>query len=367
MGTGEAGAESVPPGSSAGRPQHRGAALRPPNRFLRTRRELDPDIADLDPDAEAAPRTQFIPDHGVSLLTRNDSPDVGFTWSANPYRGCEHGCAYCYARPTHEYLGYDAGLDFETRILVKERAPDLLQAELSRPSWVPEVIALSGVTDCYQPVERRLQLTRACLAVLAQFRNPVTIVTKNALVARDVDLLGELARHQAVAVCLSLTTLDPELRGVLEPRASPPAARLLAIRRLAAAGVPVGVLCAPLIPAINDHEVPRLLEAAAGAGARFASYTVLRLPLAVKPIFLDWLERHFPDRKDKVLNQLRDFREGALNRSAFGERMRGTGPAADRLSQFFKVSARRHGLDTGWPQPSAAAFRRIEPGQLELF
>jgi DNA repair photolyase len=346
---------------------HRGAGTNPPNRFLHTRRAYDPDIADLDPADEPATRTQFIPDLTQSILSRNDSPDVGFTWSANPYRGCEHGCAYCYARPTHEYLGYNAGIDFESRILVKHRAAELLRAELAKPSWKPDVIALSGVTDCYQPVERKLHITRDCLAVLAEFRNPVTIVTKNALVARDVDILADLAQHRAAAVCISLTTLDPELRTVLEPRASPPAARLLAIRRLADAGVPVGVLCAPLIPAINDHEVPRLLEAAASAGATFASYTVLRLPLAVEPIFLDWLQRHFPDRRDKVLGQLRDFRDGALNRSEFGERMRGTGAAADRLSQLFKVSARRHRMDHAWPEPSTAAFRRVIPGQPELF
>ncbi len=346
---------------------HRGAGTNPPNRFLHTRRAYDPDIADLDPADEPATRTQFLPDLAQSILSRNDSPDVGFTWSANPYRGCEHGCAYCYARPTHEYLGYNAGIDFESRILVKHRAAELLRAELAKPSWKPDVIALSGVTDCYQPVERKLHITRDCLAVLAEFRNPVTIVTKNALVARDVDILADLARHRAAAVCISLTTLDPELRTVLEPRASPPAARLLAIRRLADAGIPVGVLCAPLIPAINDHEVPRLLEAAANAGATFASYTVLRLPLAVEPIFLDWLQRHFPDRRDKVLRQLRDFRDGALNRSEFGERMRGTGAAADRLSQLFKVSARRHRLDHAWPEPSTDAFRRVIPGQLEMF
>jgi len=359
-----------PTGHHEARPQppnHRGAGTAPPNRFLTTHREADPDIADLDPAEEPSPQTEFLPDLTQTLLSRNDSPDVGFTWSANPYRGCEHGCAYCYARPTHEYLGYNAGIDFESRILVKHRAPDLLRAELSKPSWKPEVIALSGVTDCYQPVERRLQITRACLAVLADFRNPVTIITKNALVARDVDHLAELARHRAAAVFISLTTLDPDLRSILEPRASPPAARLQAIRRLVDAGVPVGIFCAPIIPAINDHEIPRVLEAAAAAGASFASYTVLRLPLAVEPIFLDWLERHFPDRREKVLNQLREFREGALNRSNFGERMRGTGAAGDRLSQFFKMAARKYGFAKGWPEPSGAAFRRREPGQLEMF
>ncbi len=346
---------------------HRGAGVNPPNRFLHTHRSCDPDATDLDPTEEPDPQTRFIPDLAQSILSRNDSPDVGFTWSLNPYRGCEHGCSYCYARPTHEYLGFNAGIDFESRILVKHHAASLLRSELAKPSWQPTLIALSGVTDCYQPVERRLQITRACLAVLAEFRNPVTLITKNSLVQRDIDHLSELARRNAVAVCISLTTLDPHLRSLLEPRASPPAARLRAIRRLADAGIPVGVFCAPIIPAINDSEIPAVLAAAAEAGASFANYTVLRLPLAVEPIFRDWLQRHFPDRHDKVLGQLRAFRDGALNRSEFGERMRGTGAAADRLRQLFQLSARRNGLLISWPEPSTAAFRRTEPGQLEMF
>lgn len=346
---------------------HRGATHNPANRFLTTHHEVDPDNVDLDPAEEPSPRTEFIADQSQSALTSNDSPDVGFDWSVNPYRGCEHGCAYCYARPTHEYLGYSAGVDFETKILVKHDAPELLRRELSRPGWKPAVVNLSGVTDCYQPIERRLQLTRRCLEVLAEFRNPTTIVTKNTLVARDVDVLGELARHQAVAVFLSVTTLDPELRGILEPRASPPAARLLAIRRLADAGIPVGVLIGPVIPAINDHEIPRIIDAAVSAGASFASYTFLRLPGAVLPVFEGWLARHFPDRQEKVLGQIRAFRDGALNRSDFKERMRGKGPAADRLSQLFHAICRRHGIEGQWPKPSAAHFRRVERGQGELF
>ncbi len=345
---------------------HRGALVNPANRFLVVQRAHDDAFADLDPAEEPAAQTQFIDDHTQSILSRNDSPDVGFTWSVNPYRGCEHGCSYCYARPTHEYLGYGAGIDFESRILVKRQAPELLRAELARPGWSPDVIALSGVTDCYQPIERRLGLTRQCLGVLAEFRNPVVIVTKNALVVRDLDILVELARHQAVAVFISLTTLDPGLRAVLEPRASPPAARLEAIRRLAAAGVPVGILAAPMIPALNDHELPRLVGAAVAAGAQYASYTVLRLPLSVRPVFLDWLERHYPDRRDKILNQLREYREGALNKSDFGNRMRGTGAVADRLSALFAVICRRQGIAGNRPSLSTAAFRRVEPGQLEL-
>jgi DNA repair photolyase len=243
----------------------------------------------------------------------------------------------------------------------------LLRAELSKPSWKPDLITMSGVTDCYQPVERKLKLTRRCLEVLAEFRNPVGIVTKNALVARDIDFLAELARYKAITVCISLTSLNPELRRILEPRASPPTARLAAVRALAQAGVPVGILAAPMIPAINDHELPTIIKAAAEAGAAFASYTVLRLPLTVRPVFLEWLERHFPDRRDKVLNQLRDYRDGALNRSEFGERMRGTGAAADRLSQLFHVSIKRYGISDRWPEVSTASFRRVQKGQLEMF
>ena len=346
---------------------HRGAGINPANRFLHTHHELDLDNSDLNPAEEPDPRTQFIEDHSQSALTSNDSPDVGFDWSVNPYRGCEHGCSYCYARPTHEYLGFNAGLDFETKILVKHNAPELLRRELSKSNWKPAQVNLSGVTDCYQPIEGTLRLTRRCLEVLAEFRNPTSIVTKNALVARDTDLLAELAQHQAVAVFLSVTSLDPTLRTILEPRASPPAARIEAIRRLAQAGIPVGVLIGPVIPAINDHEIPQIIAAAVEAGATFASYNFLRLPGAVAPIFENWLTRHFPDRKEKVLGQIRTFRDGALNSAEFRERMRGTGPVADRLSQLFHMICRRHGIDGHWPKPSAAHFRRVEVGQKELW
>ncbi len=346
---------------------HRGAGFNPANRFVATHRETDPDLSDLDPAEEPSPRTEFIEDNTQTALTKNDSPDVGFTWSLNPYRGCEHGCIYCYARPFHEYLGFSAGLDFETKIVVKPALPELLRRELAAPRWQPDGIALSGVTDCYQPVERRLQITRRCLEVLAEFRNPVGIVTKNALVTRDVDVLGELARHNCAAVFISLTTLDPELRSLLEPRTSPPAARLAAIRKLRAAGIPVGVMIAPIIPALNDHEIPRLIAAAVEAGAQFAGRVVLRLPFAVAPLFEDWLTRHFPDRKEKVLNQIRGLREGKLNDASFGARMTGTGPAAERIGQLMDVACRRAGIAGHWPQLDTRAFRRIEPGQLNLW
>ena len=346
---------------------HRGAISQPANRFSATHRERDPDAEDLDPAEEPLPRTEFIADHTQSILTSNDSPDIGFTYSLNPYRGCEHGCIYCYARPFHEYLGFSAGLDFESKIMVKADAPALLRRELGSAKWKPQPIALSGVTDCYQPVERKLRLTRQCLEVLAEFRNPVGIVTKNALVARDVDVLAELARHQCVLVMVSLTTLDPGVRAILEPRTSPPAARLAAILKLSAAGIPVGVMTAPIIPAINDHEIPELIRAAANAGATFAGRVVLRLPHAVAPLFADWLTRHFPDRKEKVLGQVRALRDGKLNDARFGSRMTGEGIFAEQISQLFRVACQRAGIAGGGPELSTAHFRRREPGQAEFW
>ena len=342
---------------------HRGAAENPPNRFEKI--ALEPD-ADWNPEEDVLPRTQFFKDHSQTIIARNDSPDVGFEASLNPYRGCEHGCIYCYARPTHEYLGFSAGLDFESKIMVKEDAPELLRQELSSPKWQPQVIFMSGVTDCYQPVERRLKLTRRCLEVLAEFRNPVFIITKNQLVTRDLDILGELARHQAACVWLSITTLDGDLRTIMEPRTSPPAARLAAVRELAAAGIPVGVNVAPLIPGLTDHEVPAILKAAAEAGAQAAGYAIVRLPYAVGPLFEQWLARHFPDRKEKVLNRLRAMRGGKLNDSEWGKRMSGEGIFAEQIGQMFEVARRKAGIGSEGPNLSAAAFRRAGGTQLGL-
>ncbi len=307
------------------------------------------------------PRTVFLKDSSKSILSTNQSPDLGFDQSVNPYRGCEHGCAYCYARPTHEYLGYSAGVDFETKILVKEEAPELLRKALLSPRYEPKLIVMSGVTDCYQPVERRLGLTRRCVEVLAEFRNPVFIITKNALVTRDVDLFADLARDRAAGVLVSVTTLDADLCGVLEPRTSRPPARLRAMEILAAAGVPVGVNVAPIIPGLTDHEVPAILKAAKDAGASFAGYTSLRLPYGVGPLFEKWLEAHRPERKDKVLNRVRAMRGGKLNDSTFGSRMRGEGVMARQVGQLFDLAARKAGLSRkGWDL-STAAFRR--PGE----
>ncbi len=272
----------------------------------------------------------------------------------------------CYARPTHEYLGFSAGLDFETRILVKEDAPELLRAELSRKGWRPQVLAVSGVTDAYQPVERRLQITRRCLQVLAEFRNPVAIVTKNHLVTRDADVLAPLARHDAACVNVSVTTLDADLAGRLEPRAARPERRLAAIEELAKAGIPVRVLVAPVIPGLNDHEIPSILAAAARAGARGAGYVLLRLPHADKELFLDWLERHAPLRKDKAVARIRDLHGGGLNDPRFFSRMRGEGVLADQLARLFAVAARKAGLDGERPPLSARAFR-VPSAQLSLF
>lgn len=322
--------------------------------------------ADWNPEEDPAPRTQFIADASASLITYNDSPDIGFDASINVYRGCEHGCAYCYARPFHEYLGYSPGLDFETKIVVKYNAPELLRQELSSPKWKPQVLAMSGVTDCYQPAERKLQLTRRVLEVLLEFRNPVGLVTKNHLVTRDVDVLAQLAKFNAAMVYLSITTLDPELAPKLEPRASLPKMRLAAIKTLREAGVRVGVLTAPMIPGLNDHEMPNILAAAAEAGAQSAGFIPLRLPFGVKDIFADWLTRHFPDRKENVLNRLRSLRGGKLNQADFGERMRGEGIWAEQLQQMFSVATRKLGLNQRDYKLSTEHFRRPGGTQMNL-
>jgi DNA repair photolyase len=354
-----------PPYSNAmARLRGRGTGSNPPNRFVKRSLELDPEAAD--PDAPL-PRTQFLKDSSRTVIARNDSPDIGFERSINPYRGCEHGCVYCYARPYHEFLGFSSGLDFESRILVKEDAPELLREELSSPSWTPQVIAISGVTDAYQPAERRYRLTRRCLEVLAEFRNPTVLITKNHLVTRDIDLLADLARHGSAAVILSITTLDPSLARVLEPRTSTPARRLAALEALAKAGIPAGVNVAPVIPGLTDAEIPAILRAAAGAGASFAGYSVVRLPHAVKDLFSDWLETHYPDRKGKVLNRIRGVRDGALNDPAFGSRMSGEGVYAEQIGALFELSRKKAKLPATRPELSAAAFR-LPPGpQLTLF
>jgi len=290
-------------------------------------------------------RTTVETDATRSIITRNESPDVPFEQSINPYRGCEHGCAYCYARPSHAWLGLSPGLDFETRLFAKPEAARLLAAELRRPGYRCLTIAMGTNTDPYQPVEKRLGITREILRVLADCRHPVGIVTKSALVLRDLDILSEMARDGLASVFLSVTTLDRDLARRLEPRAATPGRRLEAISGLAAAGVPVGVMAAPMIPALNDMALEGILEAAAEAGAEAAGYTLLRLPLEVKALFVEWLETHAPDRAGHVLKLVRETRGGRLNDADFGARMRGAGPYADLLARRFTVASRRLGLE----------------------
>ena len=309
-------------------------------------------------------RTEMLPDMSRSAIVFNRSPDIPFDASLNPYRGCEHGCSYCYARPTHEYLGFSAGLDFETRILVKERAPELLRKELSASRWKPQVVSLSGVTDAYQPIERRLRLTRRCIEVFVEFRNPIFVITKNALVTRDIDLFRQLGEYEAISVTLSITTLDNELQRVLEPRASTPQERLRAIEKLAAAGIPTGVMVAPIIPGLTDSETPAILKAAASAGASLAGYTLLRLPYGLRELFDDWLITHRPLRRKKVLHRLEALRDGKLNDPRFGSRMRGEGIFAKQISDVFRLWARKYALDRPRAPLSTAAFRR--PGGIQL-
>jgi DNA repair photolyase len=348
-------------------PPGRGTAINPPNRFEPLHLEASIwDDPDSPPEERPLPRTQFFFDATDSLLTKNDSPDVGFTWGLNCYRGCEHGCAYCFARPFHEYLGWSSGLDFESKILVKLRAPELLRRELSSPKWIPRPIGMSGVTDCYQPAERHFRLTRQCLEICADARQPILLITKNALVTRDIDVLRELARFDCTVVNISVTTLDTDLGGALEPRASRPAARLRAIAELSAAGIPVNVLVAPVIPGLTDHEVPAILEAVAAAGAKSASYVLLRLPYAVKDVFTQWLDDHAPTKKARVLDRLRTLHNGKLYDSTWGDRMRGHGIFAQQLDQLFNVSLRRAGLNQKDFNLSPAAFRRPRGAQLDL-
>ncbi len=345
----------------------RGANSRPPNRFENFHTEKYADNADdFEPPGPSA-ATQIIRETARSIISYNDSPDVGLEATLNPYRGCEHGCIYCYARPTHEYLGFSCGLDFETKIVVKENAPELLRKTLSSPRWQPKVVGLSGITDCYQPIERKLQITRKCLEVFTGFLNPVVIITKNYLVTRDIDLLEKLAQNHAVGVLISVTTLDAKLAQRMEPRTSQPQRRLEAIRLLSGAKIPVGVNVAPVIPGLTDYQIPSILSAAKAAGAQFAGYTVLRLPYGVAGLFEEWLSRHFPERKQKILNRIRSIREGKLNDPNFHSRMEGKGIYADEIAQVFSLWHRRLGLSEGGPRLSTESFRRPHLRQMELF
>lgn len=337
----------------------RGASSDPQNRFEKLHLEQDlEDFVNLPEEDKPKLTTQFFYDSSKSIISENGSPDLGFSYSMNPYRGCEHGCIYCYARPTHEYLGFSSGLDFESKILIKKEAPELLREKLMSKSWKPDVIMLSGNTDCYQPIERKMKLTRGLLEVLAEFRNPVGMITKNNLVTRDIDILKELAKYNAVAVTVSVTSLDSDLISVLEPRTSRPNARLKAIEELSKNGIPVGVNVAPVILGLTDHEMPRILKAASEAGARQAGYTTVRLPHAVAPLFVEWLGVHRPLRKERVLSAIEEMRGGKLNDPRFGSRMRGEGPMANNLKQMFSIYTKKYGLNQKRIKLSAESFVR---------
>lgn len=346
----------------------RGAVGNPAGRFEALER-AEEDDGWFREDAAVPLRTTLAVDAARTVISRNASPDVPFEQSVNPYRGCEHGCVYCFARPSHAYLGLSPGLDFETRLFHKPDAPARLSAELSRPGYRCRPLALGINTDAYQPVERRTRLTRRLLEVCAAFRQPVSIVTKSALIERDLDLLAELAGQGLAQVMVSVTTLDAELARRLEPRAAAPARRLRTLARLRAAGVPAGVLCAPVIPALNDAELETILAEARAAGACAAGYGVLRLPHELKGLFREWLRHHLPLRADHVMSVLRQMRGGRDYESAFGTRMRGRGPFADLVAQRFRLACRRHGYDAGLPELDCSRFRvpARRGAQLELF
>jgi DNA repair photolyase len=342
----------------------RGSSFNPANRFQPTHMEYE---IDEQTGLPPKPQTTYIRDASKNIVAENNSPDIPFDHSINPYRGCEHGCIYCYARQTHEYLGYSSGMDFESKIIVKHDAPDLLRERLSKRSWQPETLVMSGVTDPYQPVERELELTRSCLKVLAGYRNPVSIITKNYLVTRDIDILSDMAGWNGVRVAVSVTTLDRELARTMEPRTSSPDRRLKAIEQLSAAGIPVSAMIAPIIPGLTDHEVPELLQAVADAGAQNAGYTIIRLPYANKELFKQWLEHHYPNKSDKVLHRIQSLRGGRLNASEFGERMRGKGEFGAQIRQLFHIHKEKVGLNQSIEPLNTTAFRRGGPDQLQLF
>ena len=366
-------ARSLPLASERGAPKGRGTGWMLQHRFSADAREAaDDGWGSLDQQAQAQPlpaATQVIEENVGRILSGNDSPDIGFDLSVNPYRGCEHGCVYCYARPTHSYLNLSPGLDFETRIVAKVNAAERLREALASRGYTPALLNIGSVTDAYQPVERRLGITRAVIQVLAEARHPFSIVTKSSLVERDIDLLAPLAAQRLCAVYVSLTTLDGELARALEPRAAAPHRRLRSIRALAEAGVPVGVSVSPVIPCLTEPELERILEAAAEAGATRAFSIVLRLPWEVNPLFQDWLERHLPERAARVMARVRDMRGGKDNDARFGTRMTGQGVWAQLLRQRFEKASARLGLARQRIELDLSQFRPpgLHPGQGELF
>ncbi len=344
----------------------RGAASNATGRFEPERREYFDDgwesLSDLEPF-----KTEVRDEIAKTIIATNDLPDIGFDKSINPYRGCEHGCIYCYARPSHAYWGYSAGLDFETKLIAKVNAAEALERELGKPSYAPATIMIGSNTDGYQPIERERKITRRVLEVLEKFSHPVAIVTKSALVLRDIDILARLASRGLAKVAISVTTLDHRLSRKMEPRASAPAKRVEAIRQLSAAGVPVAVMAAPLIPALNDNELERILETAAAAGATEAAYVLLRLPLEISPLFQEWLAAEFPHRAKHVMSLVRSTRAGKDYVSCFGERQRGSGHYADQIAARFQLALKRYGLNKRHLSLRSDLFRRPGEAQLSLF
>ncbi|WP_210486076.1 PA0069 family radical SAM protein [Rufibacter aurantiacus] len=344
----------------------RGAQYNPTNPFLKNDYVVE-HLEGIDEPWEQKAATQFFKEFPKTIVNEINSPDLGQGYSMNPYQGCEHGCIYCYARNTHAYWGLGAGVDFEQKIIVKENAPEVLRAQLEHPKWVVKPIMLAGNTDCYQPIEAKKKITRRLLEVLLQYRHPVSLITKNALVLRDLDLLSELHRHQLLHVNISITTLDEELRLKLEPRTSTGAKRLQVVRQLSEAGLPVNVMVAPIIPGLNDHEVPAILEASAAAGALSAAYTIVRLNGAVGETFEDWIHKAYPDRANKVLNQIKACHGGTLNDSQFGRRMAGEGRWAETIQALFKVSKHKYLQGRSMPPYDLTAFTPRTGKQLSMF
>jgi DNA repair photolyase len=344
----------------------RGAQFNPDNPFDKlSLSHEDWDGVDIPPDEPG--QTKYYHDQPKNIVNKVDSPDIGHSYSMNPYQGCEHGCIYCYARNTHNYYGFSAGVDFEQKIIVKETAPQVLEKQLQHPKWEVRPIMLAGNTDCYQPVERKLEITRKLLKVLVKYRHPVSILTKNSLILRDLDLLTVLAKDQLVHAGMTITTLDENLRRKLEPRTASAKKRLDVLEQLTAAGIPTTVMISPVIPGLTDHEIPAILEAAAARGVYSAGYIVLRLNGAIGPLFEDWIRKHFPDRAEKVLGQVRQMHGGELNDNRFGRRMRGEGPIADAIRQLFKINKKRLMGEKSLPPYNLDAFLRTDKGQMRLF
>lgn len=344
----------------------RGTGLNPDNRFVKVKLEILDEYLEHTKDDEERPVTQFLNDVSKSILSKNDSPDLGFSYSINPYRGCEHGCVYCYARPTHEYLGFSSGLDFETKIMVKKDAPELLEKGFQSKSYTPQVIILSGNTDCYQPIENKLQISRRLLKVFLKYKNPVGIITKNSLIERDLDILIELNKLSLVGVTISIPTLNKEIASVMEPRTSTPSRRLQTVENLSKAGIYVNVYIAPVVPGLTDDTIPFVIKSAADAGAKSVARVILRLPWQNKELFVNWVHKNFPERANKILNRIKSLRDGELYNSDWGTRMRGEGEWAETVKQIFRINCEKYNLNKENPGLRTDLFDR-NPEQEKLF